>query len=197
MIIPYIHTFTGKIVNPLDVLAEDICIEDIAHHLSQVSRYGGAAKRQINVAQHSVYVSRLCRGKGFAVERQGLFHDASEAYLGDVTKWLKASPEFDFYRKREKIIQDRIYVQFHCSKKLFATVEEADKIMVLYEIEQECGGHKIYVPDGSKTIHPDYPKLTESQVKRIGHWRPWSIKESEEAFLVHYEGILDRERMDS
>src|SRR5580765_2644929 len=84
---PLILTFSGKHVNPLNLRPEDIDIVDIAHALACCNRFAGHCRRPINVAQHSVYVSRLCDDTGF--ERQALLHDASEAYLGDITKWLK------------------------------------------------------------------------------------------------------------
>ena len=36
-----ILTYTGKVIDPLNVKPDDICIEDIAHGLSVLCRYNG------------------------------------------------------------------------------------------------------------------------------------------------------------
>jgi len=82
---PSIGTFTGKIFYPLNARAEDVCIEDIAHALSQKVRYTGHCHGVYTVAQHSVLVSRQCKHKPF----DGLMHDSTEAYLPDVAKPIK------------------------------------------------------------------------------------------------------------
>lgn len=83
---PWIQTFTGIkfwLTNPR---IEDICIEDISHALSMICRYSGHSKFFYSVAQHSVIASTLCEDD---IRLAVLLHDASEAYLGDVTKPLK------------------------------------------------------------------------------------------------------------
>ncbi len=63
-----------------------MCLEDIAHHLAAVSRYSGATKAPYSVAEHSVIVS-LYVPPEHALE--GLLHDATEAYLGDIIRPIK------------------------------------------------------------------------------------------------------------
>src|ERR1051325_8384123 len=96
---PFITTFTGRKVNPLDIRPEDVDIRDIAHHLALLNRFVGASKRPISIAQHSIYVYKLLIGTGW--EKEGLFHDAPEAYLGDVSKWLKQTDTMRGYRHAE------------------------------------------------------------------------------------------------
>lgn len=60
---------------------------DLAHHLSQINRYGGAARFPFSVAQHSINVAAgLWRDTESAIcALDGLIHDAHEAYgPGDV-----------------------------------------------------------------------------------------------------------------
>src|SRR5678809_1437773 len=97
---PMLTTSTGRKVNPMALTPEDISIEDIAHHLSCINRWCGALREPISVAQHCVHVSWLLQGTG--LELDGLLHDASEAYLGDVTKWVKRHPSMEFYREAEQ-----------------------------------------------------------------------------------------------
>ncbi len=51
------QTYTGRMVSLLDPKPEDICIEDVAHHLAIVNRFGGATREPYSVAQHAVLVS--------------------------------------------------------------------------------------------------------------------------------------------
>ena len=73
----------------MDPRPEDIRILDIAHHLSRITRFGGALRADVwdyTVAQHSCLVSDNCPD-GFKLE--GLLHDAGEAYHGDLIKPIK------------------------------------------------------------------------------------------------------------
>jgi hypothetical protein len=79
-------TFTGKFVDPMNLTVEDIDVRDIAHHLSQANRYMGACDRPYSVAQHSVLCARIVWRDQ---KRAALFHDASEAYYGDLSRVIK------------------------------------------------------------------------------------------------------------
>lgn len=69
---------------------EAIVIEDIAHALSHICRYTGHTREFYSVAEHSIRVSKMVEEKyGRAYALEGLMHDASEAYITDVSKPLK------------------------------------------------------------------------------------------------------------
>lgn len=95
----WIQTFTERQFWPLDPRLEDIDIVDIAHHLSMQCRFSGATSRHYSVAEHSVRVAQLLREAGcdFQTVLWGLVHDAPEAYLVDLPRPLKQSPEFAEY----------------------------------------------------------------------------------------------------
>lgn len=86
---PWVETESGVAFDLLTPRAEDVRIEDIAGHLSKINRYAGATvgASGYTVAQHSVHVSRILEtwGAPIAVQREGLLHDAPEAYYGDVS----------------------------------------------------------------------------------------------------------------
>ena len=183
---PIITTFTNRRVNPLDVHWDDINIQDIAHALACCNRFAGHVKEPISVAQHSVYVSRYvesgARAAGVDEDKvkmlalQGLLHDASEAYLGDVTKWLKSSPAFHEYREAEATVQARIFDKFSVPNVQHPLVTEADEVMVRYEAAQ--GGLDI-----------GYGEVTDQQSAVIGTWVFWSWDLSEKMFLRTFDRL--------
>lgn len=195
---PRIITFTGRHVNPLDVRSEDIAIEDIAHALACCNRFAGHAKKPISVAQHSVYVSRLCDSDSYycngsaLLSLQGLLHDGSEAYLGDVTKWLKQTPVFAGYREAEERIQTAIYQHFGVPVEQHDIVSHADKLMLKFEGAKSYG--KMW-PGWSKLI--GYELITPQEEASIGSWGHWTWKQSEELFLERFRSLTHRLRVGS
>jgi len=170
---------------------EDICIEDIAHHLALINRFNGATKRPISVAQHSVYVARLCWDLSWETQLQALLHDATEAYLGDITKWLKNTPMFAAYRGLEFVTQDIIFKKFNCQIAMLPdAVVEADRLMVRFEASRGMK-HALDVPDHLKN---KYGLPTEEEKQRVGKWQPWSWKVSEDLFLAKFYAITETKR---
>lgn len=85
-------------------------IDDIAHHLSQINRYTGAAHRPISVAEHAVLVADRLRSQGYgaATILAGLHHDDAEAYVGDVGRPLKLALG-DTYGDLERTVDRAIW----------------------------------------------------------------------------------------
>lgn len=79
-------TWTGEAFDFSRPLEAEIALEDIAHALGMLCRFNGHIRRFYSVAQHSVLVSRLVEPEHAL---QALFHDAPEAYVGDMTAPLK------------------------------------------------------------------------------------------------------------
>jgi 5'-deoxynucleotidase YfbR-like HD superfamily hydrolase len=108
----YMHTSNGKKYWPMDPRPEEVHIEVVAHHLATRCRYNGAVQHPIfrsrifySVAEHSVLVSRyieeVLRKPEYALE--GLLHDGSEAYNGDLIRPLKYDPIF---REPFKVVEE-------------------------------------------------------------------------------------------
>ena len=89
-----ILTYTGKVIDPLNVNPDDICIEDIAHGLSLLCRYNGQCDIFYSVAEHCITMATY---PGFRKWNPltMLLHDAAEAYIGDIIRPVKLLlPEF-------------------------------------------------------------------------------------------------------
>lgn len=176
-----IRTYSGREVNPLNLGLDDIDIRDIAHSLALCNRFIGHSKKPISVAQHSVYVSRIAFAltDNKLVAKQGVLHDAAEAYLGDVTRWLKRTPEMYAYREAEQRVEDVIFYKFGCERVRHPAVGEADRIMVRFEGQQGFG-------KDFKIDHPNYPPLTDRDLGLVGKWGHWTWKVAEDIFLSTY-----------
>lgn len=84
-----IRTNSGLYVNVFDTDPDTILIEDIAHALSMIPRFGGHLSRFYSVAQHSVLCFKLSISHGIEYGLSALLHDASEAYLLDMPTPIK------------------------------------------------------------------------------------------------------------
>lgn len=120
---PLIQTCTGKLIDLTAPTVADIDIRDIARSLSNLSRFTGHVGFY-SVAEHSVGAAALTQFFAIremkAVEenpllsaeafKAGLLHDATEAYLGDVSSPLKSIlPE---YKRLEEQFHEVITERF-------------------------------------------------------------------------------------
>ena len=123
-----ILTQSGRSINLLQPDPALICIEDIAHGLSHLCRFTGHTRSFYSVAQHSLHVSYAVPAK-YAFE--ALLHDATEAYLGDVSSPLKALlPE---YRLLEHSMDRAIRKRFGLPAMQSLHVKHADLRMLATE----------------------------------------------------------------
>lgn len=102
-----ITTWTGAAVDFCHVLEAPIELEDIAHALGMLCRFNGHIRRFYSVAQHSVVVSHLVEPE---LARAALMHDATEAYMGDMTAPLKRC--IPTFRSLEDKLEVAIRAQF-------------------------------------------------------------------------------------
>lgn len=124
----WIQTYTGRQFWPLDPRPEEVFIEDIAHHLSQICRFTGACAQFYSVAQHSVEVSKIAPRR-YAL--WGLLHDAPEAYLGDLTRPVK--PSMADYQIAEFRLARCIAERFRLSWPMPAEIRVVDDEMLATE----------------------------------------------------------------
>ena len=130
-----IQTYTGQYFDILNPKVRGVNIVDIAHALSQLCRFTGHTSKFYSVAQHSVTVSRHVP-KG--MELDGLLHDASEAYMADISRPLKHAPEMSRYRTAEKTLSRVIERRFGLSAEP-KEVKHVDRRMCATEMRDLMG----------------------------------------------------------
>lgn len=124
------QTASGGVFYPLDPRPEDICIEDIAHALSNMCRFNGHCKEFYSVAQHSVIVSEIVP-EDLALD--GLLHDAAETYVGDIIRPVKNN----FLDWWEKTYEEPVWLwianKFELIAPMPSAVKRADLIALAIE----------------------------------------------------------------
>ena len=123
----WLQTYTGKKFWPLDPRVEEVDIEDIAHALSNICRFGGHIHEFYSVAEHSWYLSYYCGEHALC----GLLHDAAEAYVADVPSPLKKY--LTNYKDIENRVMEVICEKFNLPKKMPAIVKEVDNRILIDE----------------------------------------------------------------
>lgn len=108
----WICTASGGKFWPMSPRPSDVDVRDVAHHLSMLCRYNGAVHTFYSVAEHSVLVHDYLRMQGcsYITQLHGLLHDASEAYLSDVTRPVKK--KLLEYGAAERRVQEAIYSRY-------------------------------------------------------------------------------------
>ena len=168
-----ILTFSGHDFDLLDPEASVWSIIDIAHGLSNLCRFGGHNSTFYSVAQHSVVMSRHVPER---LALAALFHDAAEAFVGDMPSPLKALLED--YRAIEARTQAAILRRLGLPQDLPPEIKEADRVLLATE-------RRDLLPPGAST----WPVLTgvEPLVERIV---PLAPPQARAAFLARAVELL-------
>lgn len=87
-----VETDSGERLDLLDPDPAAISLADLAAGLARTCRFGGQCGAFYSVASHSIHVSNEV-GEDPRLQAVALFHDAAEAYVGDVPRPLKRSLE--------------------------------------------------------------------------------------------------------
>lgn len=185
-----IRTYSGLYVNPLDIKTQDIKIRDIAHHLACFNRFCGALHEPINVASHSLLVMRIVAYDTDDTQMllQALLHDATEAYLGDVTKWLKQAPVMAGYRDAEDRANEVIMGRFALPTTLYPEVKNADRVAVTYEAQVGFRDHNWHT--GMPVRYVDLTPRERSAIEGHNPFMGW--KEAKFYFLEEFNQLWAR-----
>ncbi len=111
---------------------EKIMIEDIAHALSMMTRANGHFPEFFSVAQHSIQCCKEAQVRNYTprVALACLLHDASEAYLSDISRPVKKN--MTMYLQIEEQLQNMIY------KKYLAGALEQEEAALIKSIDDAC-----------------------------------------------------------
>lgn len=129
---PWIQVRSGGRFYPFDPRPDEIRIEDIAHALANICRYGGHCRKFYSVAQHSLHVAELLDNDP-AVALCGLLHDASEAYLGDMPAPTKGAPQMAGYCAAHEMVERAVAARFGLPHPMPEIVKWADRVMLATE----------------------------------------------------------------
>jgi hypothetical protein len=167
-----ILTHTGKRFDLFEPDANMIDPRDIAHSLAHLCRFNGHTREFYSVAQHSCIVAELVPEEH---KLAALLHDATEAYLGDMTRPLKQW--MHAYQDVEDWTWLRVCERFDIPPELPACVRQADLIALATERR-----------DLMPTDPANWDCLIgiEPMVETI---RPWSATE---ARLTFHQRLMDQ-----
>ncbi|WP_411386959.1 phosphohydrolase [Pseudomonas sp. MPB03] len=168
----WIFTHTGKRFDLFEPDADMIDPRDIAHSLAHLCRFNGHTREFYSVAQHSCLVADLVPAEH---KLAALLHDATEAYLGDMTRPLKEW--MPYYRGFEDVIWGRVCERFGLEIDLPSSVHQADLIALATE-------RRDLIPPDPATW--DCLVGIEPAPERI---RPWSPTE---ARLTYHQRLMDQ-----
>ena len=148
----YITTISGKHFDPIEPEEDLIDIKDIAHSLSLVCRGNGHVKHFYSVAQHSIACALEAKARGYSdmVFLACLLHDASEAYLSDVTRPVKK--DLTYYLEVEDRLQHLIWRHFIGRD---ITLEEDAQV---FAIDDDMMSMEFHL-NMAETINEDYKGL--------------------------------------
>lgn len=197
-----IRTYTGRLVDLLDVQVRDLSIEDTAHALAQACRWSAMTRWHYSIAQHSVLMFDLLAAHGLSVRglRTTLLHDGPEALIGDVPTPLKRSAWAAPYRALEQQIWDVYVARFdllpaipeHAARSALGCRSEAelikwaDNVLLVTEARDLMTGVHL-----SAAMPDPLPR----RVSRPRWWREpsaiarWSPARAERAFLSRWQQV--------
>lgn len=170
---------------------KDVRLDDIAHHLAMVNRFGGACPKPYSVAQHAVHVAEL------VLELSGdpawalaaLHHDSAEAYIGDQRRpikshlWYASTPKQSFRKVKEFRVDS------------FQNLEQTVLLAIL-----QAFGLKLPKGDQAQMINDVDDALLCAEMRTFfneqrSHWidferiTPWSWKRARATFIRRHEAL--------
>lgn len=157
----FLQTFTGRRIFPLSPNVDDIDIEDIAHSLSMMCRFGGHCLRFYSVAEHSILMTMRTSKPN---KLWTLLHDASEAYLVDVPRPLKK--HIVGYSDIEKNLMEMICTKYGLPLEMPSEVKELDAAI----LSAECSKNMATMPE-------NLPFSSAPLNVRFQYWSPTEAKE--------------------
>ncbi len=170
---------SGTLFCPFEPRPEDIHIEDIAHGLACINRFGGHIPEPYSVAQHSIVASLLCPEQPLWT----LLREVAEALsgLGDICGPTKRHPLIRGPVKQvERAIEDAASIRFGLPVGFASdpAVKRADLLAYAWEDRDFRGA-----TDDDEWVHSLRPDLP------AGKLVPWSWRDAELTFLETFRKL--------
>ena len=168
----WILTSTGKCFDLFEPDPDMIDPRDISHSLAHLCRFNGQTREFYSVAQHSCIVAELVPEEH---KLAALLQDATEAYLGDMTRPLKQW--ISAYRHFEDVIWERVCERFDLVLELPDCVHQADLIALATE---------------RRDLMPTDPAIWDCLVgiePMVETIRPWPAAEAQ---LTYHQQLMDQ-----
>lgn len=160
------HKFYGE---PDNFFKNVYDIEDMAESLSKKVRWGGHCNGLYTVAQHSVLVARITP---HPYKLEGLLHDMTETYLGDIPRPIKAA--LAGVNEYEDTLYRHMARSIGVAEELPDCVKDADNILLVTEA-RDLMNDPVWAKD-----FPQKPLLGKLEV-----WEPAYAKN--EFLSMYYE----------
>lgn len=173
-----ILTHTRIMFDPVRPDAALIDIRDIAHSLSMLCRANGHFPTFYSVGQHCINCCAEAAARGYSrrVQLACLLHDASEAYLADVTRPVKQ--EMPRYLEIEAPLQNLIWEKYLGDP---LTLEEYDRVFAIDDAVLYCEFVKLM----DRKLSDTEPLLrSEPELAFMG------FVQCEEAFLDAFKRLM-------
>ncbi|WP_263418710.1 hypothetical protein [Terriglobus albidus] len=164
---------SGILINAFDPDPNDILVEDIAYHLSNIARYGGASRYV--VAQHVCLGADYLASLGeFSMAYEFLHHDDTEAILGDIVGPQKRTEAFEMYRMIEDHVGTIFAHRFGHAFPKSRVVDTIDKAMRVNEQRDIFGINPLDCSDGRIALELGAPIEI------------WSREQAEQEYLARH-----------
>lgn len=179
---PIINLQSGIEIDLINPVPEMIDIEDIAKGIAYKGHFAGHTPRYFSIAEHSIMVSYITE------DREGLLHDAAEAYIGDMVRPLKI--RFLDFKEIENRILDAVEIALKLDPGFYKStlIKAADNVVLALEFDEffDYENFNPFITD--KMTRDIYNKY-----KEILHIRYLDPEESYYSFLQRHEELKDIE----
>ncbi len=171
------QSYSGERYWIMDPRPDEVHLVDIVMGLVNAARYRGQTMYFYSVLQHSVLVSqaveKLALERGWSHKKtriaafQGLMHDASEAFLGDVARPLKRMRAMREYCRVEALWETAIFERFDVKPEIdtSAIVHEVDHRIVIDEIYALMADPNMW-PDSGRYLNMEPVGVVVEQLTR-------------------------------
>lgn len=131
------RTASGKFIDILNMQPGDVSINDIAHSLSKIQRFGGATPldKSYTVGEHSINLSIFFSKQVGSTQLAlyALIHDSTEAYLSDIISPVKKALP-DYIKLEDKILRVILRgLNLPYDEGIFKRIKESDKRILIDE----------------------------------------------------------------